>query len=265
MLKNKLKVIDVKKLFANVNEAIFDISDGATIMVGGFGLCGIPEHLIKALYDKKVKDLTIISNNCGTTEYGLSWLLRANQIKKVIASYVGENKIFEHQYLSGQIELQLIPQGTLAEKLRAAGAGIPAFYTKTGIGTVIEKGGLPIKYDNKSKPIKLSAPKETRIFNNQTYLLEESLYADFALVKASKSDHFGNLVFNKTTQNFNPMMCTAAKTSIVEVEELLANGNIEPENVHTPGIYVKRIVHGLKYQKIIEHKTNQVRTSHATF
>ncbi len=225
------------KLVASADAAVADIPDGATIMVSGFGLCGNPENLIAALHRKGVKDLTLVSNNCGTTDLGLGILLKAKQIRKIVASYVGENKEFERQYLSGEIEVDLVPQGTLAERIRAGGAGIGGFYTATGVGTKVAEG------------------KETRVIDGREYLLELPLRADFALVYASKADRWGNLVFRKTTRNFGPMMCAAARTTIVEAPQVVAAGEIDPDLVHTPGIYVKRVVKGEKYEKWIERRT----------
>ncbi len=225
------------KLVASADAAVADIPDGATIMVSGFGLCGNPENLIAAVHRKGVKDLTVVSNNCGTTDLGLGVLLKARQIRKIVASYVGENKEFERQYLNGEVEVELVPQGTLAERIRAGGAGIGGFYTATGVGTKVAEG------------------KETRVIAGREYLLEMPLRADFALVYASKADRWGNLVFRKTTRNFGPMMCAAARTTIVEAPQVVAAGEIEPELVHTPGIYVKRVVKGEKYEKWIERRT----------
>jgi 3-oxoacid CoA-transferase subunit A len=212
--------------------AVRDVEDGASLMVGGFGLVGIPENLIMALVEKNVKQLTVISNNCGVDDWGLGLLLRNKQIKKIIASYVGENKEFERQALSGEIEVELIPQGTLAEKIRAGGAGIPAFYTPAGVGTVRADG------------------RELREFRGKTYMLEESLTADFSLIRAFKADTMGNLVYNKTAQNFNPMMAAAGRITIAEVEQLVEAGEITPEHVHTPGIYVNKIIVGLQEKRI---------------
>ena len=225
------------KLVESADRAVADIPDGATIMVGGFGLCGNPENLILALHRRKVKDLTLISNNCGTTEQGLGVLLQARQIRKIVASYVGENKEFERQYLSGELEVELVPQGTLAERIRAGGAGIGGFYTPTGVGTQVAEG------------------KETRVIAGREYLLEMPLRADFALVYAWKADRWGNLVFRKTTRNFGPMMCAAARTTIVEAPHVVAAGELDPDFVHVPGIYVKRVVRGEKYEKWIERRT----------
>ncbi len=227
----------MNKLQRSAEEAIRDIPDGATLMVGGFGLCGNPEHLIAAVARKGVKNLTVISNNCGTTEQGLGVLLQAKQLRKMVASYVGENKEFERQFLSGELEVELNPQGTLAERIRAGGAGIGGFYTATGVGTQVAEG------------------KETRVIAGREYLLELPLVADFALVKAWKADVWGNLVFRKTARNFNPVMCGAAKVTIVEVEEVVPVGQIPPDSVHVPSIYVKRLVHGTEYAKPIERRT----------
>ncbi|MDA0713268.1 MAG: CoA transferase subunit A [bacterium] len=249
----------MNKIFKSVNEAVFDINDNATLMVAGFGLCGNPENLIAALREKGPRQLTVISNNCGTNDFGLSLLLKNRQIKKMISSYVGENASFEKQFLTGEIEVELMPQGTLAEKIRAGGAGIAAFFTCTGAGTQVELGGLPMRYDSNGEVVKASSPKETKKFGNKTYLLEESLQADFALIRAYKADTFGNLVFHKTARNFNPMMCTAAKVTIVEAEHIVAAGEIDPECIHVPGVYVKRIVQGQNYARLIENRTTRVR------
>lgn len=228
----------MKKIFTSFEEAVQDIKDGMTLMVGGFGLVGIPENLIKALFEKGVKDLTVISNNCGVDDWGLGLLLKNQQIKKMLASYVGENKEFERQVLSGQLEVQLIPQGTLAEKIRAGGAGIPAFYTPAGVGTSIAED------------------RETRRFNGKSFLLEESLTADFSLIKAWKADKMGNVVFRKTAQNFNPMMAAAGKVTIVEVEEIVEVGELDSDEIHTPGIYIQAIIVG-KPEKRIEWLTTR--------
>ena len=213
------------------------IKDGQTIAVGGFGLCGIPEALIEALRDSGVKDLTCISNNAGVDGFGLGLLLETRQVKKMIASYVGENKEFERQFLSGELEVELTPQGTLAEKLRAGGAGIPAFFTKTGVGTLVAEG------------------KETRDFDGETYLMERALTADVALIKAWKADKSGNLIYRRTARNFNPMAATAGKITVVEVEEIVENGTFDPDQVHTPGIFIDRIVLNAHPEKRIEQRT----------
>ncbi|MEH7124392.1 CoA transferase subunit A [Bacillus sp. JJ1532] len=222
----------MKTISTSFNEAVKDIHDGAVLMVGGFGLCGIPENLILALVEKGVKDLTVISNNCGVDEWGLGLLLKNKQIKKMIGSYVGENKEFERQVLAGEIEVELLPQGTLAEKIRAGGAGIPAFYTPAGVGTPIAEG------------------KETKIFNGKEYLLEEALVADFSLVRAWKADKMGNLVYHKTARNFNPMIAAAGKVTIAEVENLYEIGELDPNHIHTPSIYVQMLIEGIQEKRI---------------
>ena len=226
------------KVFGSAKEALADIvADGQTLAVGGFGLCGIPEALIAALRDTGVRNLTCISNNAGVDGFGLGQLLETRQVKKMISSYVGENKEFERQYLAGELELEFTPQGTLAEKLRAGGAGIPAFFTKTGVGTLVAEG------------------KETREFNGETYIMERALTADVALVKAWKADKSGNLIYRRTARNFNPMVATAGKITVVEVEEVVENGTFDPDDVHTPGIFVQRIVLNATPEKRIEQRT----------
>ena len=225
------------KIINSFSEAVSDIRDGASIVVGGFGLSGIPEMAIQALREQGTKNLTVYSNNCGVDDWGLGLLLANKQIKKMVASYVGENKIFEQQYLSGELEVELTPQGTLAERMRAGGAGIPGFYTATGVGTPIAEG------------------KETKEFNGKTYLLEEGIVGDFALVKAWKADKLGNLVYRKTARNFNPLAAMAGKITIAEVEELVEPGELDPNEIHTPGIYVQRLLVGTNYQKRIERRT----------
>ena len=220
-----------------IQEALEGISDGASIMAGGFGLVGIPEKLIQGLREKGVCDLTVISNNCGVDEWGLGILLQNKQIWKMVSSYVGENKEFERQYLAGELEVELVPQGTLAERIRAGGAGIPAFYTPAGVGTPIADG------------------RETRIFDNKEYLLETGLGADFAIVKAWKGDRFGNLVYRKTARNFNPMMAAAGRITIAEVEELVETGELDPDQIHTPSVYVQRIIACTGHEKRIERRT----------
>ncbi|HET7209416.1 MAG TPA: CoA transferase subunit A [Terriglobales bacterium] len=227
----------MNKVVSSADEAVRDIADGATIMVGGFGLCGIPENLIRALVKKGVKNLTTISNNAGVDGFGMGLLLSAGQIRKHIGTYVGENKLLEQMVLTGKIELQLVPQGTFSERIRAGGAGIPAFFTPTGVGTMVADG------------------KETRDFDGRTYLMERALKADFALVKAWKGDKWGNLVYRKTARNFNPMMAAAAKVTIAEVEHLVEPGELEPDMVHTPSVFVKRIFQGELYEKRIEKRT----------
>ncbi|MGN7298512.1 CoA transferase subunit A [Ferdinandcohnia sp. SAFN-114] len=222
----------MKPIYSSFQEAVEQIKDGSTIMVGGFGLCGIPENLILALAKSEVKDLTVISNNCGVDDWGLGLLLQNKQISKMIGSYVGENKEFERQALSGELAVELVPQGTLAEKIRAGGAGIPAFYTPAGVGTPIAEG------------------KETRIFNGKEYVLEESFIADFSLVRAEKADKMGNLIYNKTARNFNPMMAAAGKVTIAEVEELYEIGELDPNRIHTPSIYVQGLIVGEQKKRI---------------
>jgi 3-oxoacid CoA-transferase subunit A len=227
----------MNKVIANADEAIKDVFDGAVIMIGGFGLCGIPENLIRALVKKGTKNLTTISNNAGVDGFGNGLLLSAGQIKKHIGTYVGENKLLEEKVLKGEIDLQLIPQGTFSERIRAAGAGIPAFFTPTGVGTIVADG------------------KETREFDGRTYLMEHALKADFAFIKAWKGDTWGNLIYRKTARNFSPMMATAAKVTIAEVEHLVEPGELDPDMVHTPSIFVKRVFQGETYEKRIERRT----------
>jgi len=227
----------MNKVVASADEAVRDVFDGATIMVGGFGLCGIPENLIRALVRKGTKNLTTISNNVGVDGLGMGLLLAAGQIRKHIGTYVGENKLLEQMVLEGRIELDLVPQGTFSERIRAGGAGIPAFYTPTGVGTVVAKD------------------KETREFDGRLYLMEHALKADFGLVKAWKGDRWGNLVYRKTARNFNPMMATAARVTIAEVEHLVEPGELEPDMVHTPSVFVNRIFQGALFEKKIERRT----------
>lgn len=222
----------MKPILNSALEAVEDIKDGSTLLVGGFGLVGIPENLILALVEKGTKDLTVISNNCGVDDWGLGLLLKNKQIKKMVGSYVGENKEFERQVLSGEIEVDLIPQGTLAERIRAGGAGIPAFYTLAGVGTPIAEG------------------KETRTFNGKEYLLEEGIVADFSLIRAAKGDKAGNLIYNKTARNFNPMIAAAGKVTIAEVEELVEIGDLHPDYIHTPGVYVQKMIVGTQEKRI---------------
>lgn len=233
----------MQKVYETAAEAVFDIEDGVTLMSGGFGLCGNPENLIRALADKGVKDLTVISNNCGTDEYGLGLLLQNRQIQKMVSSYVGENKNFEGQFLSGELEVELNPQGTLAERIRAGGAGIPAFYTPTGYGTVVADG------------------KETREFDGRHYVMERALTADFAIVKAYKGDTQGNLIFRATARNFNPLMAMAGRVTIAEVEELVEPGELDPDEIHLSGVYVQRILKGTDYEKWIEQRTTRTKES----
>ena len=225
------------KVVASAEEAIQDILDGATIMVGGFGLCGMPENLIRALVHKGVKNLTTISNNVGVDGVGMALLLANGQIRRHIGTYVGENKLLEQMVLNGTVHLDLIPQGTFSERIRAGGAGIPAFFTPTGVGTVVAEG------------------KETREFDGRTYIMERALKADFAFVKAWKGDRWGNLVYRKTARNFNPMMATAARITIAEVEHLVEAGELDPDLIHTPSVYVKRIFQGELFERRIERRT----------
>jgi 3-oxoacid CoA-transferase subunit A len=229
----------VNKVFSSAAEAVADIPNDAVLMAGGFGLCGIPETLIAALVQAGPTGLTFISNNAGVDDFGLGLLLQTRQIKKMISSYVGENKTFERQYLDGELEVELTPQGTLAERIRAGGAGIPAFYTPTGVGTLVAEG------------------KEIRDFDGRTFVMERALTADFAFVKAWKGDTHGNLVFRKTARNFNPTMAMAAKITIAEVEELVQPGELDPDHVHTGGIFVQRVIQGVNYEKRIERRTVQ--------
>jgi 3-oxoacid CoA-transferase subunit A len=225
------------KVVASAEDAIRDVVDGATIMVGGFGLCGMPENLIRALAQKGVKNLTTISNNAGVDGLGVGLLLANGQIRRHIGTYVGENKLLEKMVLDGTVQLDLVPQGTFSERIRAAGAGIPAFFTPTGVGTIVAEG------------------KESREFDGRTYIMERALRADFAFIKAWKGDRWGNLVYRKTARNFNPMMATAAKVTIAEVEHLVEPGELDPETVHTPSVFVKRIFQGELFEKRIEKRT----------
>ncbi|MFZ3328292.1 MAG: CoA transferase subunit A [Methylocella sp.] len=234
----------MNKIFPDARSALAGLlKDGMTVMAGGFGLCGIPQVLIAAIRDLKVKDLTVISNNAGVDGAGLGILLETRQIKKMISSYVGENKLFERQYLSGELELEFNPQGTLAERIRAGGAGIPAFFTKTGVGTIIADG------------------KELRDFDGATYVMERGLVADVSIIHAYKGDTEGNLVYRKTARNFNPMMASAGKVTVAEVEHLVAAGDIDPDAIHTPGIFVQRVVHASNAAKLIEQRTTRPRNA----
>jgi 3-oxoacid CoA-transferase subunit A len=224
------------KVVSSYEEAMAGLTDGMTIIAGGFGLCGIPENLIAQIKKMGTKDLTIVSNNCGVDGFGLGILLEDKQVKKMISSYVGENALFEQQILAGELEVELTPQGTLAEKMRAGGAGIPAFYTATGYGTLVGEG------------------KDVREFNGRNYILEESIVGDFAIVKGWKADRYGNVVYRHTAQNFNPMAATAGKITVVEVEEIVEPGELDPAHIHTPGIYVDRVIKG-NFEKRIEQRT----------
>ncbi len=229
----------INKVVANAEDAIHDISHNAVLMLGGFGLCGIPENTISAILKKGIKGLTCISNNAGVNDFGIGLLLKNGQVRKMISSYVGENEEFERQLLSGELEVELLPQGTLAERIRAGGAGIPAFFTPAGVGTEVAEG------------------KETRVFEGKTYLMEQWLRADFSLIKAWKGDTAGNLIFKGTARNFNPMMATAGKITIAEVEELVPAGQLDPNQIHTQGIFVQRIFEGKNYEKRIEQRTTR--------
>jgi 3-oxoacid CoA-transferase subunit A len=233
----------MNKVVGSADEAIRDMQDGAVIMSGGFGLCGNPENLIEAIHRKGVKNLTVISNNCGTTEKGLGVLLKSRQIRKMIASYVGENKEFERQFLSKELEVELNPQGTLAERIRAGGAGLGGFFTPTGAGTLIAEG------------------KESRVIDGREMIFEKPLRADYAIVHAWKGDKWGNLVFRKTARNFSPMMCTAARIAVAEVEHLVEVGELDPDQIHTPGIFVQRIIQGTNYEKRIEQRPVRKRSA----
>jgi 3-oxoacid CoA-transferase subunit A len=226
----------IDKVVASAEAAVADVPDGATLVVGGFGLCGIPENLIAALVRRGVQKLTVVSNNCGVDDWGLGLLLQTRQIRKMVSSYVGENAEFERQFLSGELEVELVPQGTLAERMRAGGAGIPGFYTPTGVGTLVAQG------------------KETKVFDGREYLLERGIVGDFALVAAWKGDRLGNLVYRKAARNFNPMAATAGNITVAEVEELVEVGSLEPESIHTPGVFVQRVVTAPR-QKRIERRT----------
>jgi len=232
----------MNKVYATSQAALEGLLfDGMTVMSGGFGLCGIAENLIRAVRDSGVKDLTVISNNCGVDDFGLGVMLQSRQIKKMVSSYVGENAEFERQYLSGELELEFNPQGTLAERIRAGGAGIPAFFTKTGYGTLIAEG------------------KEVREFGGESYIMETGLTADLSIIKAWKADRYGNLIYRRTARNFNPMMATAGKVCVVEVEHLVETGELDPDQIHTPGVYVNRILTGQTYEKRIERRTTRTR------
>ena len=242
------------KVVNNVAEAVADVPSGASLAVGGFGLCGIPQALIDALLVTGVTDLETVSNNCGVDEWGLGSLLRAKRIRRTTGSYVGENKEFERQFLGGELEVELVPQGTLAERLRAGGAGIPAFFTPGGVGTQVAEGGLPLRYDGSGGIAIASEPKEVRTFDGQDYVLERAIRTDFALVHARYGDRHGNLVYEKSAANFNPLCAAAGRITIAEVEELVEPGELDPMAVHTPGIFVQRVVRVLT-DKRIEKRT----------
>ncbi|KAJ1804613.1 Succinyl-CoA:3-ketoacid coenzyme A transferase 1, mitochondrial, partial [Coemansia sp. RSA 2523] len=244
------------KLYKSSDEAIEGVKSGNTLLIGGFGLCGIPENLLKAIARRKdIQQLTAVSNNAGTADYGLGTLLQSRQIKRMVSSYVGENKEFSRQYLGGELEVELLPQGTIAERVRSGGAGIPAFYTLTGVGTQVETGGIPIKYNKEGEVVIASEPRETKVFNGRKYLMEEGIVGDFALVKAWKGDELGNLVFKYAASNFNAPMATAGKITIAEVEEIVPVGELKPNEIHISGIHVHRILKGETYEKRIEKLT----------
>jgi len=243
------------KTFPSTAEAVAGITSGSSLAVGGFGLCGIPQALIDAVLDSGVTDLVTVSNNCGVDEWGLGSLLRAKRIRRTTGSYVGENKEFERQFLGGELEVELVPQGTLAERLRAGGAGIPAFYTPGGVGTQVADGGLPLRYDGSGGVALASEPKEVREFDGVPYVLERAIRTDFALVHAWRGDAHGNLVYRKSAMNFNPLCAAAGRVTIAEVEELVEPGELDPAQVHTPGIFVQRVVHVPAGQKQIERRT----------
>ena len=230
------------KVVASAAEAVADIPSGATLAVGGFGLCGIPSALIDALLDAGVEDLEAVSNNCGVDDWGRGKLLMAKRLRRMVSSYVGENKEFARQYLSGELEVELTPQGTLAERMRAGGSGIPAFFTATGGGTQIAEGGLPWRYAADGSVLVASPPKETREFNGREYVMEEAIVADFGLVRAWKGDRHGNLVFRDSARNFNPLAAMCGQITVAEVEELVEPGDLDPNDVHVPGVYVQRVV-----------------------
>ena len=229
----------MNKVVRSADEAIADLRDGASIMMGGFGVCGIPEHLIAALVRRGTRDLTVMSNNAGVSDFGIGLLLQRRQVRRMVSTYVGENELFEKQFLSGELEVELVPQGTFAERIRAGGAGIPAFFTPTGFGTKAAEG------------------KETREFDGRHYVMERALHADYAFVKAWKGDRLGNLVYRRTTRNFNPMMATAGTVTVAEVEQLVEPGALDPDQVHTPGIFVQRLFQGTHYEKRIEQRTTR--------
>ena len=251
----------MNKVVPSAIDAVRDIPDGATLLAGGFGLCGIPETCIRALQELGTKNLTVVSNNCGVDDFGLGLLLRQKQISKMVSSYVGENKEFERQYLSGELEVELVPQGTLAERLRAGGCGIPAFYTPAGDGTLVADGGLPWRYNADGSVAIASPKKETRVFNGREYVLEAGIVCDYALVRASVGDRAGNLIFHKATRNFNPLCAMAGRLTIAEVEELVEPGDIDPEIVHLPGVFVQRIVHVGAQGKRVERVTTRKRSA----
>jgi 3-oxoacid CoA-transferase subunit A len=245
----------VDKVVGSAAEAVADIPSGASIAVGGFGVCGIPNVLIAALLEAGTDQLETVSNNAGVDQWGLGLLLAAKRIRRTVASYVGENKEFERQFLSGELEVELTPQGTLAERLRAGGAGIPAFFTPAGVGTQVAEGGLPLRYDGSGGVALASEPKEVREYDGRQYVLERAIRTDFALVHARFGDRHGNLVYEKAAQNFNPLCAAAGRVTVAQVEELVQPGELDPARVHTPGIYVQRVVHVPDVEKRIERRT----------
>jgi 3-oxoacid CoA-transferase subunit A len=247
------KIVD--KVFASANASIADIGDGSSLAVGGFGLCGIPNVLIEALLTAGVKDLEVVSNNCGVDDWGLGLLLSKKRIRRTMGSYVGENKEFERQYLSGELEVELVPQGTLAERLRAGAAGIAGFFTPAGVGTQVADGGLPLRYDGSGGIALMSDPKEVREFDGQEFVLERGIRTDYSFVHARYGDRHGNLIYEESAQNFNPLVAAAGRITIAEVEELVEPGELDPNIVHTPGIFVQRVVHVANVEKRIERRT----------
>jgi 3-oxoacid CoA-transferase subunit A len=245
----------VDKVVASPAEAVADIGDGSSLAVGGFGLCGIPHVLIQALYDMGSTDLETVSNNCGVDDAGLGVLLFAKRIRRTVGSYVGENKEFARQYLAGELELELTPQGTLAERLRAGGSGIAGFFTPSGVGTLVAEGGLPWRYNPDGSVAVASPAKETRTFGDKDYVLEEGIVTDFALVRAAKGDRHGNLTYDASARNFNPLCAMSGRITIAEVEQLVEPGELDPEQVHTPGVFVQRVVEVGEAGKLIEKRT----------
>jgi len=250
----------IDKVVSDAKAAVADIPRGSSLAVGGFGLCGVPMALIQALYDAGTDDLKVISNNCGVDEWGLGVLLYAKRISRMTSSYVGENKEFARQYLAGELEVELTPQGTLAERLRAGGSGVPAFFTATGVGTQISEGGLPWRYDAEGSVAVASPAKETRTFGDREYVLEEAITADFGLVHALIGDRHGNLVFHESARNFNPLCAMAGRVTIAEVEQLVEPGDIDPDRIHVPGVFVQRVVHVPDAEKRIERRTVRPRS-----
>src|SRR4051794_39880735 len=243
------------KTVASAAQAVADIPDGASLAVGGFGLCGIPSELIRALHDAGTSDLKVVSNNCGVDDWGLGILLADHRISRMTSSYVGENKEFARQFLSGELEVELTPQGTLAERLRAGGAGVPAFFTATGVGTQVADGGLPWRYADDGSVAVASPAKETRDFGDREYVLEEAITTDFGLVHARVADRHGNLVFHESARNFNPLCAMAGRVTIAEVEEIVEPGDLDPDRIHLPGVFVQRLVHVPAGEKRIERRT----------